>query len=378
MSHKRRNQGSGKPIDRLLLTRRQAVVASASATLLAVIGCGEDAASSGAPAAGTGSAAGSGGQLGAAGAQATAATGGSQAGVGGQTPSSVDPSTCTADALCTDGGTAVQPTMPEFPSVERETDPHLWQMVCPYVRATADASHGTRINLYNPSKNAQRVVMQAFLANGQCVLHTEIAAAFAGQTSQHLELADIFRANGLPLPFEGSLYVGATPLQAGDLTFMGLQGISFDWWGPSHLASVHSMRDFGNTNHDAIWSDMVFPKISVGPRYESKIAILNVTGDGSQAGLKGAPEVIIRDDSGTELFHDTIAQLEPFQSVMLSVRDLLGGAELRSGAIQVIHPELSLVAYGYLVDRESGGIVGADHFFDRHFVVTLRPEELFN
>lgn len=353
------------------VTRRELLVGGASLGALAAAGCGG----------GTGDRDGSGGVAGVDGVGGASGFGASGTGSGGAGGASGIGSHAGsgAGASGTDISGAGTSSTDEQPELVILSDPELsstlWQMVTPYVRASLDGSYGTRVNIYNPADVSQRVVIQAFLPTGELVVKHVAFEAFAPQKSTHFELSDYLREQRVPLPFEGSLWVGATP--ASGLTFMGLQGISLDWWGPAHLASVHSMRDFGNSNHDAVWTDMLLPKIISGPRYVTKIAILNASSDGRSTAYVSKPEVIIRNDAGTELHRSTLPDLLPFQSTLVSVRDLLGGADLPAGSAQVIDPVAGLVAYGFTVDTDHDAITNADHFFDKHFVVTLDATQIF-
>jgi len=265
-----------------------------------------------------------------------------------------------------------------FPDLgEPEISSSLWQMMTPLARASADGSYGTRLNLHNPATVPQRIVIQAFLPNGQLVMRYTLAEAFQAGTSQHIELHELLPQQGVPLPFEGNVWIGATP-QGGNLAFMGLQAITVDWWGPAHMASVHTMRDFGNSNHDAIWSDLILPRVHSGPRYSTKVAVLNASGDGRSAAYLAQPELTIRDDAGGILYQAPVGDIPPFSSRVLDVRTLLDGADLESGSMQVTEPVAGLVVYGFVFDHETGSIANADHFFDRHFVVSLDATELFD
>jgi hypothetical protein len=265
-----------------------------------------------------------------------------------------------------DAGAGVGPdaTIPLLGDPEIGAD--LWQTMAAYVRASADGRIGTRINLFNPATVPQRVVLQVFLPTGELVAR-QIWDAFAPGHSWHIELGEFLPEHGVPLPFAGSLWVGATP-ESG-LVFMGLQGITFDWYGPADLASVHGMRDFGNSNHDGMWSDLILPKVIVGARFVTKIGLLNASADGVSEALVARPEIVLRDDAGTEVVRTTLAELPPYCSRLIDVRDVLGGADLAQGSVQILEPAAGLVAVGFVVDTENDGFTNADHFFDRHFVV---------
>jgi len=81
------------------------------------------------------------------------------------------------------------------------------------------------------------------------------------------------------------------------------------------------------------------------------------------------PRVIVRDDDGDELVNTELDPLQPYASVLFAVSDLPGGADIRTGTVQILEPEAGLVAYAFVTDRENDGFASADHFFDRHFVV---------
>lgn len=350
--------------------RRDVLVGGASLGVLAAVGCSGDPAADdstkGVPGLGGGNAGSTGAGTG--GASSSGDAGGGAGGTGGVTAQGGGSG---------GGGSAGTDGEPELVILgEPEISSSLWQMVTPYVRASRDGSYGTRVNIYNPADVPQRVVIQAFLPTGELVVKHVLSEAFEAQHSLHFELADYLREQRVPLPFEGSLWVGATP--ASGLTFMGLQGVSLDWWGPAHLASVHSMRDFGNSNHDAMWTDMIMPKAISSERYVTKIAIINASADGRSPAYVAKPEVVIRNDAGAELYRKTQPDLLPFNSVLLDVRELLGGADLAAGSAQVLDPVAGLIAYAYTFDTEYDAITNADHFFDKHFVVTLDATELFD
>ena len=245
-----------------------------------------------------------------------------------------------------------------------ETASRLWQTMSPYVRAT-DGAIGSRVNLFNPAPVEQRLLIQVMLPDGQLVLKDE-QPVLPPLHARHLELDEYLTEHGIPLPFEGSLWVGTTP-ESGR-TFMGLQGITFDWYGPAYMASVHGMRDFGNSNHDRMWSDLILPKLVNGPRFFSKVAILNASGDGLAEAVAAEPEVIVRDDMGVEIVTITLDPIAPRGVHLLDARTLLTGTSLTKGSIQIREGEVGLAAVGFMFDGDNDGIVSADHFFDRHFV----------
>ncbi len=242
-------------------------------------------------------------------------------------------------------------------------------MMSAYVRVTTDG-HNTRINMFNPAPVTQRVVIQLFTMDGTLVVKDVKWDALAADAGWHIELDEYLAEHGVPLPFEGNMWIGATPTSG--RIFMGLQGINFDWHGAGHLASVHSMRDFGNSGlahpPDTMWSDLILPKFVTGTRHVTKVAIQNVSADGVSEALNAIPEVILRADDGTELARKTLDPLAPYCSVLVDVRDVLGAASADIGTIQILEPNCGLVAYGFVFDLENNGIVTADHFFDRHFV----------
>lgn len=263
------------------------------------------------------------------------------------------------------GGPSVDSDVPDLGEIE--VGAALWQTMSAYVRASADGSIGTRFNLYNPATVPQRVVIQVLTKNGQLVAKDSTMDALAPEASTHIELGAFLTEHQVPLPFEGSVWIGTTP-QSGQV-FMGLQGITFDWYGPAHLATVHGMRDFGNSNHDNVWSDLILPKVTVGPRFVSKVAVLNGSGDGVSEALIAKPELIIRDDEGVELIRTVLDDIQPYCLALVDIGELLGGAPLAAGSIQIREPFAGLVATGFICDTENDGFVNADHFFDRHFVV---------
>jgi len=247
-----------------------------------------------------------------------------------------------------------------------EVSASLWQTMAAYGRASADGSLGTRINMYNPAPVPQRVVVQVFSPTGQLVAKDARWDSFAANESWHIELGEFLTEHGVPLPFEGSVWVGTTP-ESG-IVFMGLQGITYDWYGPAHLASVHGMRDFGNSNHDVMWSDLVLPKITVGPRYVTKVALLNASADGISEALMAKPQLIIRADDGSVIADTILDDLPPYCSKLLDMRDYVDG-DLAAGSIQVREATCGIVGNAFVVDTQNDGFVNADHFFDRHFVV---------
>jgi len=243
----------------------------------------------------------------------------------------------------------------------------LWQTMSAYMRASADGSIGSRINLFNVADVAHRVVIQVFTPDGVLVAREVVDEAFAQGRSEHIELSDLLARHDVPLPFEGSVWVGATP--ASGEVFMGLQGIIFDWYGPSHSASVHGMRDFGNSNADSSWTDLILPKVINTDRYVTRVAVLNASGDGISEALIANPEVIIRDDRGAEIVSTTLPALAPYCSTIFAVTDLPGGEAITTGTLQVREPAAGLVVYAFVFDKENEGFTAADHLFDRHFVV---------
>jgi len=53
---------------------------------------------------------------------------------------------------------------------------------------------------------------------------------------------------------------------------------------------------------------------------------------------------------------------------LIDLRDLVGGSFERA-TVQIVEPDAGLVAVGFVFDGDNDGIVTADHFFDRHFVI---------
>ncbi len=248
-----------------------------------------------------------------------------------------------------------------------EIDADLWQTIAAYVRVNAEGTIGGRVNLFNPADVPQRVVLQMFTTDGILVAREVVSDAFPPGESAHIELDELLARNEVPVPFEGSLWVGTTP-ESGEI-FMGLQGIVFDWYGPSHQASVHGMRDFGNSNQDTVWTDLVLPKVVNTDRFVTKIAVLNASADGVSEALMAHPQVIIRDDSGAELVNAELGPLAPYCTTLFAVSDLPGGAAIETGTVQIRDTETGLVAVAFVFDRDNEGFASADHFFDRHFVV---------
>lgn len=267
---------------------------------------------------------------------------------------------------CGDGGGG--PGTPDADTTgvgDPELSAGLWQTMCAYARASADGSLGTRMHLYNPAPVASRVVIQIFRLDGT-LISKEVWDALPGGHARHLELGEYLTGRGVALPFEGSLWIGTTP-SSGDV-FMGLQGISFDWYGPAHLASVHGMRDFGNSNHDTMWTDLVLPRAVGGSRWATRVAILNASGDGLAEALTAVPELIVRGDDGAVLAQLDLDPLPVHTTRLIDLRDVVGGGFERA-TVQIREPSAGLVAVGLVFDGDNDGIVSADHFFDRHFVV---------
>ncbi len=284
---------------------------------------------------------------------------------GSTDPDSGDDTSKPGDSGPTDSG----PTDSGLPDLGRpEIGADLWQTQCAYGRASADRTIGTRIQLYNPAEATQRVLIQVFSLDGVLVVREEVSDAMGAGRSDHIDFADLLERSGVALPFEGSIWVGTTP--ASGISFMGLQGIIFDWYGPAHLASVHGMRDFGNSNHDTMWSDLVLPKVVNTERFVTRIAVLNATGDGVAEALNATPQVIIRDDDGVELVNTTLDELAPYCATIFAVDELEGGESVETGSIQIREAEAGLVVMAFLHDRDNDGFAAADHFFDRHFVTT--------
>ena len=127
------------------------------------------------------------------------------------------------DAVGSDGGApGPDAEVPDLGTPEVSSD--LWQTMAAWARASADGSIGTRINMFNPATVPQRVVVQVLSTTGQLVAKDARWDAFAPNKSWHIELGEFLTEHGVPLPFDGSLWVGPTP-ESG-LTFMGLQGIT--------------------------------------------------------------------------------------------------------------------------------------------------------
>jgi len=263
------------------------------------------------------------------------------------------------------GGPSVDGDVPDLGPIE--VSAALWQTMSAYVRASADGAIGTRFNLYNPASVPQRVVIQILTKNGQLVARDISMEALAPERSTHIDLGEFLTQHQVPLPFEGSAWIGTTP-ESGQV-FMGLQGITFDWYGPAHLATVHGMRDFGNSNHDGMWSDLILPKVTAGPRFVSKVAVLNGSGDGVSEALIARPELIIRDDAGVELVRTTLDDIQPYCLTLVDIAEVLDGATLTAGSIQIREPFAGVIATGFVCDTDNDGFASADHFFDRHFVV---------
>jgi hypothetical protein len=244
-----------------------------------------------------------------------------------------------------------------------EISAQVWQTMGAFVRASADGATGTRVHLYNPANVASRVDLQVFSPSGQVVLKAVRWAELGPGQGRRVDLRVLLAEARVALPFAGSFWVGTQP-ESGEI-FMGLQGIGFTWYGPAHQASAHGMRDFGNSNHDPMWTDLVLPRIRVGARYATRVSILNGSGDGVSEALTAHPHLVLRDDEGALLAEQTL-ELAPYASTLIDLGDLVPTDT--TGTLQITEPEAGLVALGLLWDRETDGIVSADHLFDRHFV----------
>ncbi len=252
---------------------------------------------------------------------------------------------------------------------EPEMTSSLRQVMVPWVRASADGLMGGRLCLYNPAEVDQRVLVQGFTPAGVLVLHEELSGLLPAGRMEHLDLVELLERNDVPLPFDGSLWIGTTPSTGTHV--MGLQGVSFEWHGPSHLAAVHALRDFGNSNHDDLWTELVLPGFVSTERYVTVVAVLNGSGDGLSEGLVARPEVVLRDDDGIEQVRTSLAELSPYASTHFAVDELPGAATLSSGSLQITESTVGLVAFAFLMDRENGGICCVDHLVDRHFSVVM-------
>jgi len=124
-----------------------------------------------------------------------------------------------------------------------------------------------------------------------------------------------------------------------------------------------------HTNHDTMWTDLILPKVTVGPRYVSKVALLNASADGVSEALIAHPRVIVRTDDGATVVDTVIDDLPPYCTRLIDIGALVDGATLEAGSLQIREAECGLVGYGFIVDTETDNFVNADHLFDRHFVV---------
>ena len=128
------------------------------------------------------------------------------------------------------------------------------------------------------------------------------------------------------------------------------------------------MRDFGNSNHDLVWTDLVLPRVVNGERFETWVAISNATGFGTDLPAAATPEIIVAKDDGAELGKVTLDPIAPYGCRLITLSEIIGDTKLDGGTIRVIEPGLGLVAYAFVLDKVHGGFTNADHFFDRHFV----------
>ena len=256
---------------------------------------------------------------------------------------------------------------PPGPAPDPDIDPEFWHNGAPWVRATASGEIGTRFNLFNPADVPMAVNLHLFDPAGAVVAQEHGWRSLQPSMSVHVTLAQILSEAGRGGDFEGCVWFGSKP-ESGP-TYLGLQGCCIDYYGPGgHTASVHAMRDFGNSNHDLVWTDLVLPRVVNGERFETWVAISNASGFGGDLPKQAVPEIIIGSDDGAELGKLTLDPIPAYGCRLVELSEIVGDTELESGTIRVVEPELGLVAYAFVLDKVHGGFTNADHFFDRHFV----------
>jgi len=262
-----------------------------------------------------------------------------------------------------------QDTPPETPPPP-EPDlraPALWHTCVAYVRHDATAGVGTRFNLFNPASVPMTLDLHLFTPDGVVAVQKHEWKVLAPEAGAHPTLADLLAEAGIEGSFEGCLWIGSKP-ESGP-TYMGLQGFSADWYGPgNHMSSVHGMRDFGNSNHDMMWSDLVLPRVVSTDRFESMIAVANGSGVGGDLPTDAKPTLMVSSDAGEELGKIDVGAIPPYGCRLVPVSQIIGSGDLIEGTIRLQEPEVGLVALAFVKDKKYGGFANADHFFDRNFV----------
>lgn len=256
-----------------------------------------------------------------------------------------------------------EPDPPEAPNLR----PELWHTCAAWVRHDSELGVGSRFNLFNPADVPMNIDLHLFHPDGTVAFQKHDWRVLAASASVHPTLGELLVEAGIEGSFEGSLWMGSKP-ESGP-TFLGLQGFGVDWFGPSnHCASVHAMRDFGNSNHDKMWTDMVLPRVVRGDRFETWIAVANGSGVSGDLERTAKPEIIVNDDQGGLLGKLTLEPIGVYGTRLVKLGEIVGDKTFESATIQVREPEVGLVALAFVVDTKYGGYTNADHFFDRHFV----------
>ncbi len=260
------------------------------------------------------------------------------------------------------------PDEPEPPALAGPTmRPEMWYTCAAWVRSDPSRGVGTRFHLFNPAEVPMALDLHVMNPEGGAVVDAIDWHTLAPGASIHPSLAEILAEADVATPFEGSLWLGAKP-ESGP-TYLGLQAFGIDWSGPSHhLAAVHAMRDFGNSNHDMIWTDMLLPRVVSGPRFETHVALANASGVNGDLTRVARPRIMVLSDDGELLGDKVIEGLPAYGSVLVPISEVIGGAAITSGGLRVQEAEVGLVSVAFIVDKEHGGFVNADHLFDRNFV----------
>ncbi len=245
--------------------------------------------------------------------------------------------------------------------------PEYWHTCVAYVRHDAASGVGTRFNFFNPAAVPMTLNFHLLHQDGTVAIEQHGWRTLAPSASTHPTLGSLLADAGIEGAFEGHLWIGAKP-ESGP-TFMGLQGFSSDWLGPgAHVASVHAMRDFGNSNHDLIWTDMVLPRVVSGERFETVVGIANASGVGGDLPTDARPTLVVGSDEGEELGRLDLDAIPAFGSRRVAISEIVGDLVVPNGTIRLSEPEVRLVAVAFVHDKVHGGFTNADHFFDRNFV----------
>ena len=281
--------------------------------------------------------------------------------------STVAPDLSAPDVPAPEDVTTPEVGEPPPPAPAPDLRAEMWHTAALWARADPTTGVSTRLHLYNPASVPMTLDVHLFTPAGVVAWQKHDWRTLAPDASIHPEVAELCAEGGVPMPFEGTVWMGSKP-ESGP-TYLGLQGFGVDWSGPTRdSACVHGMRDFGNSNHDLVWSDMVHPRAVVGPRFETYIAIANGSGVGGDLQRVATPVVTVSADDGTTLGTLTLDPLPAYATRLLAISEIVGTAPLDAGTVRVVEPEVGLVAIAFLKDKESGAFVSADHLFDRHFV----------